>query len=336
MKGKERIILRADANDHIATGHVFRLLALAEILKPTHEVLFCTQTTNQQILHTIATQVDQLIILQEQFEYCLPNNKELNAEIPFDLQHIIQEHDIVVTDGYWFREKYQLSIKKLGVKLVMIDDLANQFFYANAVINHAPGVKEENYSYDSNTKLYLGLDYALLRESFYKLSKQTKKIDEINKVFICFGGGTYDCIIENIIRSLQLINTIKEIHLLSPSDKQFKDSNNVYYYSNLSSEEVSDLMWKCHMSICSASTVSLESFFSKMFIILGLTADNQKNIHRGIIKHKNVSSIGDWNSTSVEILTQKFQAAIRNWQTSDVSFDYSFNSNNIVNIIKTL
>ncbi len=333
---KQRIILRADANAQIATGHVFRLLALAEMLKPTHEVLFCTQTTNQQILDTIASQVDQLIILPEVFEYCLPSDKELDAEIPLDLRQIINEHDIVVTDGYWFRENYQLTIKKLGAKLVMIDDFANQHFYADAVINHAPYVKKEYYSYDSNTNLYLGLKYALLRKSFYNLSQQTKKIDTIKKVFICFGGGLYDSIIEKVIHSIQLINTIEEIHLVSPSDKQFKDSKNVYYYSNLSSDKISELMWKCHMSICPASTISLESFFSKMFIITGVTSDNQKNIHNGIVKYKNVASIGDWNNVSIEILTQKFQAAIRRWQTSDVSFDYSFNSNNLVDIIKTL
>ena len=333
---KQRIILRADANAQIATGHVFRLLALAEILKPAYEVLFCTQTTNQQILNIIAFQVDQLILLPEKFEYCLPCKKNNDAEVPFDLQHVIQKDDIVIIDGYWFRENYQLKIKKIGAKLVMIDDFANQQFYADAVINHAPYVEKEYYSCDSNTNLYLGLKYALLRKSFYNLSQQTKKIDTIKKVFICFGGGLYDSIIEKVIHSLQLINTKIEIHLVSPSDKQFKKSKNLFYYSNLSSIEISVLMWECDLSICPASTISLESLFSKMFIITGLTSDNQKYIHNGIIKYKNVESIGDWNNASIETLTQKFQVAIRKWQTSDVSFDYSFNSNNLVNIIKTL
>ena len=332
----QRIILRADANEYIATGHVYRLLSLAEILKPTYEVLFCTQTSNQQILDNIATQVNQLIILPEKFEYCLPNDKELNAEIPFDLQHIIQKDDIVITDGYWFRGNYQQTVKKLGVKLVMIDDFANQHFYADAVINHASHVKKENYIYNSNTKLYLGLKYALLRKCFYNLSQLTKRVDEIKKVFVCFGGGVYDDIIEKVILALHNIDAVKEIHLVSSSDKKYNISKNVYYYSYLSSNEISELMWECDISICPASTISLESLFSKMFIICGVTSDNQKYLHNGIIKYKNVASIGDWNKVTVVTLTHKFQELITKWQTSNVSFDYSFNSNNLLDIIKTL
>jgi hypothetical protein len=43
------------------------LLFLAEILNPICEVLFCTQTNNPQILSTIASLVNQLIKLPDQF-----------------------------------------------------------------------------------------------------------------------------------------------------------------------------------------------------------------------------------------------------------------------------
>lgn len=128
---------------------------------------FCSahKLPTQQILDNIAQLVDQLIMLPEQFENCSPSEKELIAEIPFDLQDIKHKDDIVVTDGYCFRENYQQAIKNQVTKLVMIDDFANQHFYADAVINHALFLRKKN-SHNLNINVYLGLEHALLRIHF--------------------------------------------------------------------------------------------------------------------------------------------------------------------------
>jgi hypothetical protein len=68
-------MLLADANAQIATGQVFMLLFLAEILNPIRAVLFCTQTNNPQILSSIASLVNQLIKLPDQLEYCFSSVK---------------------------------------------------------------------------------------------------------------------------------------------------------------------------------------------------------------------------------------------------------------------
>jgi UDP-2,4-diacetamido-2,4,6-trideoxy-beta-L-altropyranose hydrolase len=307
----QRIILRADANEYIATGHVYRLLSLAEILKPTYEVLFCTQTNNQQILNNIASQVHQLIQLTEQFEYCLPDEKENDAEISFDLQYIIRKDDIVITDGYWFREKYQKSVKKTGAKLVMIDDFANQHFYADAVINHAPGLTQNSYKGETYTKYYLGLSYALIRKAFFEQPK-TKNTKNSIAVFIAFGGSDpYRLSIK--YTEYLLKHTTFDIHLISSNlfeltlltlinhlKQQFGQRLNVY--NNLKANELKHVLDKCTYAIVPSSTILYECLARGLKCITGYYTENQLFIYNGFVQEKYCIGLGDFRKQNEQTL----------------------------------
>ena len=73
---------------------------------------------------------------------------------------------MVVIDGYQFDTEYQQKVKKSGASLVCLDDLHNQHFVADIIINHAPGVDPGKYSAEPYTQYLLGPSYALLRPAF--------------------------------------------------------------------------------------------------------------------------------------------------------------------------
>ena len=323
MKDKQRIILRADASAQIATGHVFRLLALTEILKPTYEVLFCTQTTNRQILDTIASQVDQLIQLTEQFEYCLPGDKETDAEIPFDLQYFIKKDDIVITDGYWFGKSYQQNIKAIGAKLIMIDDFANQHFYADAVINHAPGIKQSSYKGEPYTKYYLGLSYALIRKAFYEQPKPTQSINS-NAIFISFGGSDpYNLSIKYMHYLLK--HSAFQIHLLSSnlfqqsmlakmSQLELQFGQRVNVYNNLSAKELIDVLDKCTYAIVPSSTILFECLARGLKCLTGYYTENQLFIYNGFVQEKYCIGLGDFSMHDEQTLNMTLNESDKNTQ----------------------
>jgi UDP-2,4-diacetamido-2,4,6-trideoxy-beta-L-altropyranose hydrolase len=309
LRKNKKIILRADANEIIATGHVFRLLALAEMLKPHFEIWFCTQSNNQQLLETIRSQVDKLIQLPYQFEYCLPADKELDAEITFDLDEFVKENDIVVLDGYWFREKYQLAIKHKGAKLVMIDDFANQFFYADAVINHAPGVADKVYKGKPYTQYYLGLDYTLIRQSFFK--QRNNDINrQSNHYFINFGGSDFYGL--SVKYSLSLLQNPKNIvHLLTSKlfsakllqeINELRESypNQVNTYNNLSADELIKILDTCTYAIVPSSTILFECVTRGLKCITGYYTQNQNMIYQGFVSENLVIGIGDMKLFDVE------------------------------------
>lgn len=339
MKGKQRIILRADANAQIATGHVFRLLALAEMLKPTYQVLFCTQTNNQQILNTIASRVDQLIQLTEQFEYCLPAEKETDAEIPFELQHIIQKDDIVITDGYWFGKKYQQNIKAIGAKLIMIDDFANHYFYADAVINHAPGITQHSYKGEPYTQYYLGLSYALIRKAFFEQAKKNHT-KNLNTVFIAFGGSDPYGLNAKYAEYL-LKHTTFDVHLLSSNlfsptllteinllKQAFGQRLNIY--NNLSANELIPVLDKCTYAIVPSSTILFECLARGLKCLSGYYTENQLFIYNGFVQEKYCIGLGDFRKHNEQTLNM----ALKEWD-KNTQIQLQLNSTtNLLEVIK--
>lgn len=335
---KQRIILRADANAQIATGHVFRLLALAEIVKPTYEVLFCTQTTNQQILDSIASQVDQLIQLSEQFEYCLPSDKESDAEIPFDLQHVIQKDDIVITDGYWFGKNYQQNIKAIGAKLIMIDDFSNQYFYADAVINHAPGLKQNSYKGEPYTKYYLGLSFALIRKAFFEQAK-TNHTKNSNAVFIAFGGSdTYGLSMK--YTKYLLKHTAFDVYLLSSklfqqsmlteiSQLQLQFGQRLNVYNDLNAKELIQVLDFCTYAIVPSSTILFECLARGLKCLTGYYTENQLFIYNGFVQENYCIGLGDFRKHNEQTLNMALNE-------SDINTQIHLQLNSTTNLLELI
>lgn len=333
MKINKRIILRADASETISTGHVFRLLALAEILRSHFEIWFCTQSTNKQLLETISSQVDKLIQLPHQFEYCLPTDKELDAEMPFDLDAIVNANDIVVLDGYWFREKYQLDVKQMGSKLVMIDDLANQHFYADAVINHAPGTSVGSYKGESYTQYFLGLNYTLIRKAFFE--PRSNEIKPVKKtVFISFGGSDpYELSLKYTKAILEQENYT--VYLLT--SKLFKDDsitalnklaltypNQLTLLVNVNAHELKKILDSCTHAIVPASTILFECIARGLKCISGYYTANQNMIYSGFLHEQMIIGIDDMIDFNANELSTKI-AISDNLHTLDLKLDSTLN-----------
>lgn len=336
-----KLILRADANETIATGHVYRLLALAELLKPQFEIWFCTQSNNTQLLKIISSQVDKLIQLPHQFEYCLPADKKLDAEIPFDLEEIVNSNDIVVLDGYWFREKYQLAVKRLGAKLVMIDDFANQHFYADVVINHAPGTRVSSYMGEPYTQYFLGLNYALIRKAFFE--PKSNEIKPVNKtVFIGFGGSDpYELSVRYTKTILE--QTTFNVHLLT--SKLFKEEsitalnnlasaypNKLSLYGNLNAIDLKNILDTCTNAIVPASTILFECLARGLKCISGYYTANQNMIYSGFLNEHMIIGIDDMIGFNTNELSTKI-ALSDELNISNLKFG---STQNLVTIFKTL
>ena len=333
MQKNKKIILRADANETIATGHVYRLLALAELLKPQFEIWFCTQSTNKQLLETIYSQVDKLIQLPHQFEYCLPTDKELDAEIPFDLEAIVNANDIVVLDGYWFREKFQLAVKRLGAKLVMIDDFANQHFYADAVINHAPGTSVSSYKGESYTQYFLGLNYTLIRKAF--IEPRSNDIKPIKKtIFISFGGSD-PC--ELSVKYTKAILEQKNYTVYLLTSKLFKDDsitalnklaltypNQLTLLGNVNALELKNILDSCTHAIVPASTILFECVVRGLKCISGYYTANQNMIYSGFLHEQMIIGIDDMIDFDTNELSTKI-AVSDNLHMLDLKLDSTLN-----------
>tara|TARA_Y100001954_G_C15686325_1_gene540429 strand:+ start:55 stop:1038 length:984 start_codon:yes stop_codon:yes gene_type:complete len=283
MLKKRKIIFRADANALIGMGHYTRLVALAEILKGHFKCVFAMISPSDFVKADLIENGFSLI----------------NLTSDEDLFLKLEGFDIVVLDGYGFTESFQIEIKKLVKKLVCIDDLCEQKYYSDVIINHANGVIESSFKALRKTKICLGHDYLILRECFYNVSdlKPKREYD----VFICFGGSDNDNwtkyflkICKDIDPFMKIVVVVGDSYQKFEALRQFiSQKTNIKLFKNLKANQMMEVLCDSKVAICPSSNMAFEALASGCKLVLGKSADNQKFIYKGLKKLEGVFSIGN-------------------------------------------
>jgi UDP-2,4-diacetamido-2,4,6-trideoxy-beta-L-altropyranose hydrolase len=305
---KRKVILRADGGNHIGMGHFIRTLALAEMLKDDFQCVYATQAPSLSQIAEIGRVCHSFIELA-------------NDESHFNtfLDHL-QGDEIVVLDNYYFTTDYQRSIKQKGCKLVCVDDLHDQHFVSDLVINHAPGICMSDYSTDKNTKLLLGLEYVLLRRPFLERAKSNKTHLNRDTVFINFGGEDRFNISLRILKDMVNFNPSLKVklvlghsnhHLNSIREYITSSSTEIELFLNMNASEMAEIMWDCDFAVVPCSTILFEIIACKLPFITGAYVENQKliagyfkNQTSGVVLQNIITDTIPWNSLINKVYTK--------------------------------
>lgn len=311
---KPVILFRADGNNKIGLGHVYRCLAIAERAHDFYQTYFAIQNPSQAIVDEIK-KYSKPAILPESADY------ETEAKDVLSELIIAKNAAIVVIDGYYFDTKYQHLLKKnKKIKLVCIDDFQPFLYVADVVINHADGIDAKQIQVANNTKVYTGNSFALLRKPFIELSRSYKRIENINKLFICFGGADLQKITIKVLKAAINADCFNEINIVTGNSYGHSDLLNnftfekkkVKTYINLSAHQMIGVMTKCELAIVPASTIALECRACGMMMITGLTANNQLHILKGLTELEFVKSVGDFGKISESQLENVIKKIVLN------------------------
>ena len=312
MIHKQKLLLRADGNNLIGFGHIYRLLALADILGEQYHLVFALYKTSDFIEAEIGRYCNEVIILPGELPFKTPDELSVSDEVDFDLDGVLNGNEIVVLDGYYFGTKYQQEVKQKNCRLVCIDDMAVNYFYADAVINHAPGIDKSIYKAAPYTKVFTGLDYAILRRPFFEpFSQNTKKS---NDVFISLGGSDYLQITIKLVRILQQLEQFNTLHVMSSSSfpgemidellLMSKQSEHIRLHQNLTATEIVALMDQCKYAVVSASTVLIEAYARSLICFTGYYVNNQLFIYNGFIKENKAIGLGNLKDLDAGIIRE--------------------------------
>jgi spore coat polysaccharide biosynthesis predicted glycosyltransferase SpsG len=302
---RQRIILRADGNVTLGFGHVYRLLALADILKEKFSCFLAINRPDEFIKSQIIRAGVPIIGIDMDNTSIIPDQITSENHVLFDLQGIVNSTDIVVVDGYQFGIEYQEGLEQTGCKQVFIDDLLASYPYADAVINHAPGIQIQGNP--THTTLCLGLQYAILRMPFFKPIKIKAPGNRI--AFVSLGGSDFFGITFNICKLLLATDYFSRINVLCTTRfeeqtldklKQLEENFSLTLHFDLAADEIVSLMDKCTHAFVSASTVLVESYFRGLVCFTGYYSKNQLLMYNGFVKEKLALGIGDFNKVSSE------------------------------------
>ncbi|MBX2841802.1 MAG: UDP-2,4-diacetamido-2,4,6-trideoxy-beta-L-altropyranose hydrolase [Flammeovirgaceae bacterium] len=270
---KAKVEIRADGNAEIGLGHIYRCIALGQMLEEEFDICFWVKNPGDAIIKEIENKGFEI--------------KAIESEQAF--LEILGRNSIVVLDGYNFDTSYQKEIKNKGAKLVCIDDIHDKHFVADVIINHAPGVSEKDYSTESYTKFCLGLDYALLRPEFLRQASKDRNIEEVKTGLVCFGGADPKNLTERVVKELVKYEQFNKIVAICGSGYQYIDSLNRLKAFNtsleiklsLNSGEMLENMLKAELAVVPASGVLYEVLACKNSIVSGYYVENQQKLYEG-------------------------------------------------------
>ncbi|MCF8372128.1 MAG: UDP-2,4-diacetamido-2,4,6-trideoxy-beta-L-altropyranose hydrolase [Bacteroidales bacterium] len=290
--GKPKVILRADGSPKIGMGHFTRTLALSEMLKDDFYLIYATRNPTLQQLSEINLICQEVVSLPDDdshFDVFLSN---------------LTGDEIVVLDNYFFDTAYQQKIMTKGCKLVCIDDMHDKHYVADAVINHAEGIDESQFSCEPYTQLFLGLKYALLRSPFLKPvnSIQAKKYD----LLIGIGGADPRDITSKITTKILNLNLNLNLAVLVGNAYQGKMSQNEYpgveVLRNLNAQQVSNLMADSSVGLFPSSSVAIEAIAMRLPFLVGYFVENQRNFYNYLISSDMAKPLGDFQNIEFDNL----------------------------------
>lgn len=295
-----KVFFRAEGDKSIGFGHVYRCLALAEILKPIYECIFLTHNKEYSNLYQQISSVCQIIFL--------PQSSGLAGEI-IDLQSILSLEDILVLDGYDFDEAYQTETAQLVKKIVLIDDTASGYYDVDLLINHGGEFLRDNYRTKRGCKLLLGFPYLILRRAFLDAAKITRNVYDSKTVFICFGGADPFDLTQRMIKIAaccefikQIIVVVKPGYEIDPSVQELLQDKKKYLsiHKNIDDVTMVSLLNSASIAICPSSTIAMEACSVKIGLITGAYVNNQNAILEQLVRNNCADSVGDFTMAGDE------------------------------------
>lgn len=285
------VYFRTDGNSKSGSGHLIRCMALGYMLKYEFDIKFICKEIPGKIKKELIENTFQIKTI-------------VKESIFFDL---LQPEDIVVLDGYHFVTEYQKQIKAKGCKLVCIDDLHDKKFYADLIINHAPGVKPEDYKAQSYTQFALGLEYALLRPAFLKQALKPRNIKKIEILLICFGGSDFKNLTQSTLKVVLEFTKFIKIIVVTGTTYQIsegfiqliKSDPRIEHRHALNENQMLGAMMEADLVIVPASGILFEALASRCRLISGIYADNQKFVYTNFSLMKLIIGASDFNSIDI-------------------------------------
>jgi UDP-2,4-diacetamido-2,4,6-trideoxy-beta-L-altropyranose hydrolase len=303
----KRLVFRADGSATIGLGHVYRCLAISDMLNKTFEMCFAIFGGDEKVLKLISDFNISIIALDTQDDISF-------ADVC----------DIVVLDGYWHTNAYIKKLRNLNLCVVEIDDLPKTSYISHLVINHALKPDYSQSQFSGGASLLVGSEFALLRKEFLVDSLPNFRELNRNVIMLSLGGAdphNYTCKLLAVLAKQKAIK-IDEVNILlgAAYKHDLKALEDICrsgdflckIHRELTAQEIVNLFKETSVLLCPASTTVYEACAIGVPTIVFMTAANQINIYKGLVESGTVVSGGDLSTQSETELILKLQSCIGN------------------------
>jgi UDP-2,4-diacetamido-2,4,6-trideoxy-beta-L-altropyranose hydrolase len=200
------LLIRADANGTIGTGHIMRCLALAEAwcAKGGH-ALFVSHCESTALKQRIAMTGAEIVELDASAAGRGGPDVAGYAQLKLEATRRPPKDRWLVVDGYQFSESDYHAFRSIEPRLACIDDFAHLAFYdAAVVVNQNIHARTLVYHCRANAKVLLGSQYVLLRAQFLRWKNRPLEVASCaRKILLTLGGSPAPEAAAKILRALR-------------------------------------------------------------------------------------------------------------------------------------
>lgn len=211
-----KVAFRVDASFEMGTGHVMRCLTLARALRERgHDCLFISREHPGNLLKLISE--DGFAV------HALPVGSDLDSELAhakwlgasqaedaLACRELLAAWcpDWLVVDHYALDHRWEISVRPVGCRVLVIDDLANREHSCDVLLDQTFGRSTTAYvsKVPPNTKLLCGAQYALLRSEFLEwrnYSLERRSTARLKNILISMGGVDKGNATEKVLDALR-------------------------------------------------------------------------------------------------------------------------------------
>ena len=203
------VLIRADGNEKIGSGHIMRTKSIANELKEL----------GAKVLYALADERGKRLINNEFQSVILSSNYECLDDEINALSSVIKEQKIklILLDSYFVTPKYFKELKKLA-KVVYIDDLDAFAYECEALINYGAFFDKNEYKARQNLakKHFLGSEFAPLRAEFGSTQKSSKNTQK-KQVLLTTGNTDLLGIMPRLLEAFLSDESLKNLEFLAIS-----------------------------------------------------------------------------------------------------------------------
>lgn len=306
-----RVLIRADGDANLGSGHVMRMLALAEhISNAGGKACFASLVLDNQLEQRVLSKGIDVVRgsgrpgLEEDFRWVLDQAAGCGA-------------DWVVADGYCFAETFQEGIKAVGLRLLVMDDYGHSRRYsADIVLNQSAAANALLYANrGDHTRLLLGPRYALLRSEFTACHPPFAAVPErAHRVLVTMGGADP---VEATPRVLDALAEIEDpamqvrvvLGASNPKAALIAESARDPRCEFLTAVDdmVESMRW-ADLAIAAGGTTASELCSVGVPTMLLILAENQEGVARGLSQEGACENLGWFNRIDSRTLAARIDA----------------------------
>lgn len=193
---------------------------------------------------------------------------------------LIDSDTVVLVDSYTVDLSFLHQCNEICRQLIVIDDNMRINYDNMTILNPNYFAESLDYPEQRNNVYYLGKDYTLLREPFYKPFERTIK-QEVSDVLITMGGTDVLGLTDKVIQVIHKLKKNIRLHVVATNafqnldeiKKALKDEDKLYL--EIDAESMYNLMLKVDFAVASAGGTSNELIRTQCPTAYFVVANNQ-------------------------------------------------------------